>query len=217
MMAHPTPTITVTLHWQGGSGPRSANIICEDSSPGELLPILAAGCGLPAHDPQGAPIGYGLRLGAAGGRALAPGKPLGAQGVCDGSHLWLGTPRPAAGGPRHCALALPDGGAVLVPPSGLILTRSWLLRALELLQPEAHARELHLLAAGHSAYRFISNRPHCALAPAEPGVWQLATDREDVDTRLNGVILMPRRPVALANGESIQLGAGGPTLNIAIL
>ncbi|MEI7772885.1 MAG: EsaB/YukD family protein [Chloroflexales bacterium] len=216
-MTQPTPTITVTLHWQGGSGPRSANIIAEDSPPGELLPILAAGCGLPERDPQGAPIRYLLRLGAGGGRPLDSSRPLGAQGVCDGSHLWLSAPRAAAGAPSYCALALPDGGALLVPPSGLVLTRGWLLRALDLLHPEAHARELRLLDAGRSAYRFVSNRPHCALAPAGPGAWQAATDREDVDTLLNGSPLSPRRPAALADGDSLRLGAGGPALSIALL
>jgi hypothetical protein len=216
-MAHSPPTITVTLHWQGGSGPRSANIICEDSPPGELIPILAAGCGLPERDSQGGPMSYALRLGAAGGRPLASDRPLGTQGVCDGSHLWLGAPRSAIGAPRHCALALPEGGAMLVPPSGIVLTRSWLLRALELLHPEAHARELSLLNEGRSVYRFVSNRPHCALGPAGSGAWQAASDRDDVVSLLNGSPLLPMRPAALADGDSIQLGDGGPTLAISLL
>jgi hypothetical protein len=216
-MAHPHATITVTLHWQGSAGLRSANIICEDSPPGELLPILAAGCGLPERDPQGAPISYTMRLGPGGGRALSPVASLSAQGVCDGSHLWLAAPRAEGAVPRHCAISFPEGGAVIVSPSGLVLTRSWLLLALKLLHPEAHARELRLLDAGRSDYRFVSNRPHCSLRPASPGTWQAMTEREDVDTLLNGSPLAPRRPAGLANGDTLQPGEGGPTLTIALL
>ncbi|MBX0330380.1 hypothetical protein K2Z83_22220 [Oscillochloris sp. ZM17-4] len=216
-MAHTPSTITVTLHWQGSTGPRSANIICEDGAAGELTPILAAGCGLPERDPQGAAIPYALRVGAAGGRPLSPDTPLGAQGVIDGSHLWLSGPRAIAAAPRHCALSLPEGGAILVPPSGLVLTRSWMLRALGLLQPEAYARELRLIDAGRSDYRFVSKRPHCALAPAGPGAWHVVTDRDDVDTLLNGSALAPRRPARLADGDSLQIGEGGPALDIVLL
>ncbi|NNJ12399.1 hypothetical protein EKD04_018895 [Chloroflexales bacterium ZM16-3] len=216
-MAHTPSTITVTLHWQGSAGARSANIICEDGPPGELTPILAAGCGLPERDPTGAPISYALRLGAAGGRPLSPDRSLSAQGVSDGGHLWLGGPRGSPSGPRYCAISLPEGGAMLVPPSGIVLTRSWLLRALDLLQPESYARELRLLDAGRSDYRFVSKRPHCALAPSAPGVWQVITERGDVDTLLNGSPLPVGRPARLADGDALQLGDGGPSLSIAFL
>lgn len=216
-MTHPPPTITVTLHWQGEAGARSATISCEDCPPRALIPILAAGCGLPERTPQGRPIAYAIRLGAAGGRLLSQERPIGAQGVCDGGHLWLGPARPDAVGPRQCALALPQGGAVLVPLSGLELTRRRLLGALALLHPEAHARELRLLDEGQSAFRYVSNRPHCAIGSAGPGAWQVSTERQDVATMLNGAPLSPGRPAALADGGSLQLGDGGPTLTIAFL
>jgi hypothetical protein len=216
-VTHQPSAITVTLHWQGDAGARSATIICEDSPPRALLPLLAAGCGLPERTPQGRPIVYAIRLGAAGGRVLSQEWPIGAQGVCDGSHLWLGPARPDATGPRHCALALPQGGAVLIPLAGLVLTRRRLLGALELLHPEAHARELRLLDEGGSAYRYVSNRPHCALSPDGPGAWHVATDREDVTTLLNGAPLSAARPSPLADGNALQLGDGGPTLTIALV
>jgi hypothetical protein len=86
-----------------------------------------------------------------------------------------------------------------------------------LLNPDAHARELRLFDKGRSAYRFVSNQPHCALASGGPGVWQAATDREDVATLLNGMPLPRLHPSSLADGDSIQIGYGGPELAIAIL
>jgi hypothetical protein len=200
-------------------GACSATMICEDSPPRKLTPILAAGCGLPEHSPQGQALAYAMRHGAAGGRLLSQDQALGAQGVCDGSHLWLAPVRPApeAIDPGHCAMALPQGGAVLVPLAGLVLTRRRLLGALALLHPEAHARELCLLDQGRSAYRYVSNRPHCAIGPAGPGVWQAATDRVDVSTTLNGVRLAAGRPAPLADGDALQLGEMGPTLTIALI
>lgn len=216
-MKHSPTSITVTLHWQGEAGPRSANIVCEDSPPAVLIPILSAGCGLPERDPLGNPAGFVLRSGAAGGRPLRPGTALSAQGVRDGGHLWLGASALAAGSAPHCALALPDGGALLVPLAGLTLTRRWLLRALELLHPESYERELRLLDAGRSDYRFVSNRPHCALAPAGAGSWQALTEREDVETLLNAAPLAPHRPARLFDGDVLQIGAGGPALTIALI
>lgn len=217
MKSSPT-SITVTLHWQGESGPCAANIICEDSPPAVLTPLLAAGCGLPACDSRGASVDYILRSGAAGGRPLRPGATLSAQGLRDGGHLWLAAPAAARQeGPHHCALALPDGGALLVPLAGLTITRRWLLKALELLHPESYARELRLLDAGRSDYRFVSNRPHCALIPAGPGAWQALTERDDVETLLNGAPLPPYRPARLADGDALQIGAGGPALSIALI
>ncbi len=216
-MATSPSALTVTLHWQGDAGARSANVICEDGLPAVLIPILAAGCGLPERDPQGAPIGYTLRGGQAGGRPLSAGAPLSAQGVRDGGHLWLASPLAARATPRRCALAFPEGGAVLVAPAGLGLTRRWLLRALELLHPESYARELRLLDAGRSDYRFVSNRPHCTLASAAPGAWQITTDRDDVAVRHNGAILPAGRPAGLGDGDELQLGLGGPVLTIALL
>jgi hypothetical protein len=216
-MAQPQAAITLTLHWQVGAGPRSATIACEDSPPRDLLPLLVAGCGLPARDERGAPIDYRLHLGAAGGRLLAPGVSLGAQGVCDGGQLWLRAARPAAGGPHRCALSLPVGGGLILPPGGLALSRGWLLGALELLSPAAHQRELALLDSRQSIYRFVSNRTHCALTPAGPGRWQALTERDDVATLLNEAPLSPRRPAPLADGDSLRLGHGGPMLTIALI
>ncbi|NTV64340.1 MAG: hypothetical protein HGA65_12495 [Oscillochloris sp.] len=215
MMRSPA-SITVTLHWQGTSGPRSANIICEDSPPGELIPILATGCGLPAQDAQGAAIVYGLRLGVIGGPILRDQTRLSAQGVADGSHLWLSPPRAAAES-RHCAIALGEGGAIVLPSAGLALTRSWLLHALALLQPEAHERELRLLAAGRSDYRYVSKQPHCMLGPAEPGGWQVLSERDDVATLLNGTALTAGQPARLADGDTLRVGEGGPTLVVALI
>lgn len=216
-MAPQSTTITVTLHWPGKTGTRSANIICEDSPPSDLIPILAVGCGLPDRDTQGGVIPYTLRLGMSSGAALQADIAISTQGVCDGSHLWLGPPRGSALGMRHCLLTLPDASMIVVPPAGLVLTRRWLLRAFALLHPEAYERELRLLSAGRSDYRFVSNQPHCRIMPAAANDWHVTTERDDVATLLNGVPLLPHRPTHLADGHAIQLGEGGPALAVALI
>lgn len=205
--------LTLTLHWQADGLAHEATVACEDSPPSRLLPILARGCGL-------APDARGYRLyGGAGGRApLEPERPLSAQGLSSGSHLWLlaDSERPRAEQAR-CLLTIADGVDLAIPRAGMSLTRGLLLRVLELLAPEAARRELEQLERRSSPYRFISNRAHCRIAYHERSGWALSTDRGDVSTSLNGARLRPNSPVALQHLDQLRIGDGGPVFRVAIL
>jgi hypothetical protein len=207
-------TVTVTLHWLAGGAEQAANIVCEDGPPAELIPLLLRGCGLPSADRDGRPRPYLLRLDSADGRALHPSDPVGRQGVRSGARLWL-----VEGGvraPLRCVLRLPDGSELLVPRQGVSLTRAWLLQALALLNPEGHRLELARVERRESAYRAVSNRPHCALAPLAGG-FAVRTDRQDVLTLLNGARLATGAPAQLQGGDRLTLGENGLTLAVALL
>lgn len=205
-----TETITVTLHWRGVGGDQSANIVCEDSTPAALLPLLLKGCGLPVDGARP----YALRGGSPAAPPLRPDEPVGAQGLRSGDHLWL-----TAGGaaPPRCVLALPDGSELLIPRAGAALTRAWLLQALALLNPQAHAQEQAHLARRASPYRYVSSRPHCTIGPAATAGLLVATDRDDVVTLLGGAPLRPGAPAQLRDGDRLTLGDGGLPLTVAIL
>ncbi|MCX7791879.1 MAG: hypothetical protein N2378_14660, partial [Chloroflexaceae bacterium] len=80
--------LTVTLHWLVGDTEQTTTIVCEDSPPETLLPLLIDGCGLPVRNEQGDPIAYPLRLVSPAGRLLRPAERASVQGVRSGSHLW---------------------------------------------------------------------------------------------------------------------------------
>lgn len=207
-------TITVTLHWLGKDGEQSANILCEDSPPAQLIPLLLAGCGL-APAGQGDAERFLLRLGGANGRALLHSERASTQGVRNGMHLWLAEhSRHAA---RRCILVLPGEGELLLPAAGATLTRAWLLQALALLDPERHLREVGLLERRESPYRYVSNRPHCRVAPVAAGGWAVSTDRADVATLRNGLRLSPALSVPLCSGDRLTLGEGGLGLGVVLL
>ncbi len=204
-------SLTVTLHWLAGGREQSTTVVCEDSAPARLLPLLLAGCGLDA--PGGVARPYTLRLGSADGRPLRHDGPISALGVRSGSHLWL-SDRGAPTRPR-CTLGLPDGSAATLPPRGLDLTRGWLLDLLALLNPEAFLRELELLERRESPYAYISKAPHCALRPGRDG-WTVATARTEAVTLLNGARLFPEAAEPLADGDRLTIGAYGPTLVVSL-
>ncbi|EFO81879.1 hypothetical protein OSCT_0276 [Oscillochloris trichoides DG-6] len=212
----PPTNITITLHWQSQHGTRAANIVCEDSPPQTLIPILRAGCGLPSADPQGATIPYLLRVGNPSGPHLQNERPLSQQGISDGSHLWIGALRASPSSPRHCGVVLGEGGALLLPPMGVALTRRWLLDALALFHPDAYAHEMRLFDAGRSDYRFVSKQPHCRISMIA-GVWQIHTERDDVATLHNNVPLIPQQPRPLSDGDTLQLGDAGPQVGVMLL
>ncbi len=189
--------------------------MCEDSPPETLLPLLIDGCALPAQNERGAPIAYTLRLASPAGRLLRPGENASAQGVRSGSHLWLTERSPTA--PRRCLLGLPDGSEVALPPRGATLSRAWLLQALALLNPETYHRELTLLEQRQSTYRYVSNRPHCRIAPGETGPWSVSTERADVATLLNGMRITPGAPESLRDGDILTLGEEGLSLSITLI
>lgn len=210
-------SMTITLHWEAGGKARAVTIVCDDSTPTELLPILAAGCRLPERDAGGEPISYALRHGGPQRPPLHPDRLMSAQGVREGSKLWLTSGVARSVGAGRCLLGLPDGqGELAVPPAGLTLTRAWLLRALELLAPEAYKRELELLERRQSAYRFVSNRPHCRLRGGPAG-WSVVTERDDVATLLDGARLAPSAPATLLDGAQLRLGDGGPALGVVVM
>lgn len=206
-------TLTLTLHWQADGLAHEATVACDDSPPVQLLPILARGCGL-------APEARGYRLyGGAGRRTpLDPERPLSVQGLSSGGHLWLlAEAEQGRAGQARCLLTIAEGVDLAIPRAGLSLTRGLLLRALELLAPEAARRELEQLERRSSPYRFISNRAHCRVAHHERAGWALSTDRADVSTSLNGTRLRPNSPVALRHLDQLRPGDGGPVFTVLVL
>lgn len=208
-------SLTLTLHWLADGRERTNTVVCEDSPPTQLLPLLLAGAGLSAHAAGGQVRQFGLRLGAADGRPLRAEAPVSVQGVRSGGHLWLTDRGPSAR--RRCMLTLPDGSEVVLPPRGVALSRAWLLQLLALLNPEARLRELELLGRRESCFSYVSKRPHCTLAPCPGSGWSVVTARADVATLLNGARLFPEAPEPLGDGDRLTLGAYGPTLVVSIV
>jgi hypothetical protein len=207
-------SLTVTLHWLAEGREQMTTVVCEDSPPARLLPLLLAGCGLAGPGAAAPARPYQLRVGAAEGRALRASAPLSQQGVRSGGHLWLSDY--VATKQARCLLQLPDGSETLAPRCGVTLTRGWLLQLLALHSPTAHARELALLAQRSSAYAYVSKRPHCLLAPDARGAWIVASERADVATLLNDVRLVPGAAAALGDGDRLTLGDGGLPLRIGL-
>jgi predicted component of type VI protein secretion system len=86
-----------------------------------------------------------------------------------------------------------------------------------LLHPEAHERELELLARRESPFSYVSKRPHCAVVLSPAGAWTVATSRADVATLLNSARLYPDAPEPLRDGDRLTLGDYGPTLTITMI
>lgn len=208
-------SLTVTLHWIAEGREQMTTIVCEDSPPARLLPLLLTGCGLGGPGAAAQVRPYQLREGAPEGRLLREGAPLSQQGVRSGGHLWLSDHVVAT--QARCLIGLPDGSEALAPRSGVTLTRGWLLQLLALHSPTAHARELALLAQRSSAYAYVSKRPHCLLAPDPRGAWAIVSERADVATLLNDVRLAPGAAAALSDGDRLTLGDGGLGLCIGLM
>ncbi|RRR70024.1 MAG: FHA domain-containing protein [Candidatus Viridilinea halotolerans] len=201
--------LTVTLHWLHAGQEQTTTVVCEDSPPAQLLPLLLAGCNLAANQP------YQLREGAADGRALREAIALSAQGIRSGCHLWLSDK--VVERRVRCLISLPDGGDILAPTRGIALTRSWLLQLLALSNPTAHAREITLLEQRNSAFAYVSKRPHCTIRPNMDGAWIVASERNDIATLLNGVRLAPGVPAPIADGDRLTLGDGGLGLRLGLV
>lgn len=208
-------TLTITLHWLAATGEQTTTVVCEDSPPAQLLPLFLNGCGLSSHDETGRARPYVLRIGSIDGRPLSHDEPVSVYGVRSGSHLWLIERGP--GGGRRCLLSLPDGSAVALPRRGAELSRAWLLQLMALLHPEAHERELELLARRESPFAYVSKRTHCTIAQASAGPWSIATARADVATLINGSRLYPDSVEALRDGDRLTLGDYGPTLTVSLI
>lgn len=208
-------TLTVTLHWVSDGREQANTVVCEDSAPAHILPLLAAGCGLSTPAAAGRGRLYTLRLGAADGLPLRDDQPLSAHGVRSGSHLWLSTYD--GGGPHRCLLGLPDGSTAALPQHGVKLTRAWLLELMALLNPAAHLRELELLERRESPYGYVSRQTHCTLGPGPDASWAITTARADVATLLNGERLFPEAAAPLGDGDRLTIGAYGPTLTISLV
>lgn len=204
-------SLTITLHWGDRGGERSANVVCEDVAPDQLLPLLLDGCGIATASPGG--VQHELRVSPLGRRALRPGERLSQQGVRSGAHLWLVERGVAV---RRCVVALPDGSELLIPRAGAQISRDWLLQALALLSPAAHAEELRRIERRDSPFRYVSSRTHCAIAHVGQLI-AVSTARSDVVTRLNGASLRPGVPAPLDDGDLLALGDGGLTLSVSVL
>ncbi|PDW03433.1 FHA domain-containing protein [Candidatus Viridilinea mediisalina] len=209
-MSNRQDNLTVTLHWLNAGQEQTTTVMCEDSPPAQLMPLLLAGCGLATNSEA-----YQLREGAADGRALRAGIALSAQGIRSGSHLWLSD----QGSTRtiRCLISLPEGGELLAPSKGITLTRGWLLQLLALANPAGHSRELARLEQRNSAFAYVSKRPHCAIRPTPQGGWVVISERNDVATLLNGIRLAPGIPANISDGDRLTLGDGGVGLRLGLL
>lgn len=206
-------SLTITLHWLAEGGEQTTTVVCEDSPPDQLLPLLLSGCGLRQHDPGPSPA-YTLRLGSFDGHPLCHSEPVSIHGVRSGSHLWLSDL--ALTSRRRCLLGLPDGSEAALPQRGAEITRPWLLQIMALLHPEAYREELERLSRRESPYRYVSKRTHCTVAPAPGAGWSVTTDRVDVATLLNGARLYPGAPEPLHGGDRLTIGDLGPTLSVSL-
>lgn len=200
-------TLTITLHWLADGHEQANIVVCEDSPPARLVPLLLAGCGLPVPDSSRS---YQLRLANPQGPALRHDEPVSANGVRSGSHLWLVVASPQEH--RRWLLCLPDGSEVTLPSHQLELSRGWLLALVGLLNREAHVRELERLERRESPYAYVSKGAHCLLTPEPGGRWLVSTARADVATLLNGARLFPEAAEPIGDGDRLTLGAYGPTL-----
>lgn len=175
--------LTVTLCWRADAERETTQMSCSDQSPQELIPKLVKKIGLPTVDQAGDPIVYKLRLDDEQGPVLKSRDLLSQQSVSDGSRLWLAPQLSQDIPAERCILQLPDGSEIVVAPRGQGLTRSWLLRFVELHNPAAHRRELERIARQQSAYCYVSDHsPHCLVHASEKGYWVVMTDRSDVVT-----------------------------------
>ncbi|NJN15023.1 MAG: FHA domain-containing protein [Oscillochloris sp.] len=203
-------SITVTLHWQLNGTNHQSTIVCDDSPPRTLIPILATACGLPEAQ-------YRLRAGAANRPALRKDISISAQGINDGSQLWLTDADPPQPTQLRCLIELSNHAVFFAPPAGISLTRAWLLRVLELLDPPAYRREITQLEQRNSPYRFVSNQEHCALRADQSGGWIVTSSRSDLITRLNHQPLAANRPTLLPEHAMLQLGEQGPELQLHLV
>lgn len=213
--------MTVTLSWRDGDQLRTQQMACHDRAPQDLIPRLVERLGLPAVDVAGDTIFYRLRLDGEQGPALRPRELLSAQQVLDGRRLYLVSER---ANPeelsKRCLLRLPDGTEIVCPPRAQGLTRRWLLKFVELHNPEQYQREVEQIVRGRSPYQYVSNSPHCTIVPAERGGWLVTTDRTDVTTEWATDGEFDRVPYnipqQLHNGARLRLGSSDG-LQIAVI
>lgn len=206
-------SLTITLHWFAEGQGHASTVVCEDSAPSSLIPLLLAGCGLGAADERGRARPYALRLGAADGRPLRPDTPVGRQGLRSGGHLWLTASGLAAR--RRCLLTTLDGSEAVLPPRRVEITRGWLLQLIAMQNPAAHLAELERLERRESPYAYVSRRAHCSFEPSHGAAWSVCAGRADVATLRNGARLFPEAPERLDDGDRLTLGAYGPTLVVS--
>lgn len=199
--------ITVTLHWHDHTGQeRNTTVGIEDCTPGEIIPLLLPACELPLCDSDGSIISYTLHLDAINSEPLNSLALLSAQGVRNGKRVWLvqSEQRQRTGATARCVLRFFDGLEVLVPNQNQGLTRAWLLKAIELANPMRYAQENQNT---QSPFRFVANtQPHCYVRRNERGYWVIVTERDDVQTFLNGKRVHSQAPERLNNGDRLQLG-----------
>lgn len=92
---------------------------------------------------------------------------LGEARLGPGAHLWL-MPRAPQIVPARCVLTLPQGAeAVVSAPHSLVISREWLLLALELFDDDLHAEEVNAVSYGTSPLLRVSRKAsggHCTLS-----------------------------------------------------
>lgn len=207
--------LTVTLHWLVEGLEQTTTVVCEDSPPVQLIPLLAHGCGLPTHDRTGHMHRYQLRNSAIDGPVLPSKMPLSIHGIRSGTHLWL--TEQALTRQIACLLSLPDRSTITLPQHRLALTRAWCFHVMALLNPGSYQAELARLAQRTSAYAYVSREAHCDIGPEACGGWSIATQRTDLTTFLNQERLPPATRVPLRDGDRIMPGDAGPTLRIQMV
>lgn len=214
--------MTVSLHWRDEEGEQQRQVAFVDQIPHELIPRLVEALVLPSTDRAGDKILYELRLGGEQRPALKPKELLSSQHVRFGSDLWL-APRAANPDPQkqRCLLRLPDGTEIVIGPRGQQLTRTWLLKFVELHNPAAFRHEAERFEQGRSAYQFVANSEvHCTVSIADKGYWIVTTQRNDRVTEWAAdedfEPIPVAAPVRLDNGMRLRLG-GSEGLELTII
>jgi hypothetical protein len=216
--------LTVTLHWRDHNGERAEQMTCPDHTPQQLIPKLLRRLSLSEHDQMGEPLRYELRLGGEQRPPLRLREPLSGQNVRYGNDIWL-VPQLARAEVQlsRCILRQPDGSEIVIPGRGQALTRSWLSAFVELLNPEAFAREQVRYEHRQSPYCYVSERSHCTVSvPHDAAYWVVTTDRTDVITEYATEQVFDRVPVGapirLDNGMWLRLGGEkGLVLGITLM
>jgi hypothetical protein len=214
--------MTVMLYWYSEGILRRLPMTCVDQLPQDFISSLVHALALPAAESSGDAIVYELRLDSEQRPALKPEEQLGAQGVRDGSRLYLMTRRRASNNALlRCILQLPDGTEIVLPRNGHELRRGWLLDSVQLHNPEAYQREIERMAKRQSAYNYVANRnAHCVIRVSDKDDWIVATDRSDIwteyamDRDFDRVRIDAQ--IRLHNGMRLRLG-GRQGLEIGIM
>jgi hypothetical protein len=163
-----------------------------------------------------------LRLGGEQRPALRPRELLSNQSVRFGSGLWLVSQMTSFDQQQQrCILRLPDGTEIIIAARGQELTRTWLLKFIELHNPHEYELERERFMQGVSAYSYVADsEPHCSLRFSDRGYWIVTTDRTDRLTEWSAKQefepIPAGAPIRLDDGMRLRLG-GPEGLEITVI